>query len=43
MALAQDFFDDLRHRLVLVDGVLAAAGKQRHTGFKAHFVTGFVL
>ncbi|MNQ70690.1 hypothetical protein D3C85_853340 [compost metagenome] len=42
VAAAQDAFDDLRHRLVLVNSKLPALAKQRQVRFEGDFVAGFV-
>ncbi|KPW28244.1 Uncharacterized protein ALO51_05476 [Pseudomonas amygdali] len=38
----QDAFDDLRHRLVLIDTELPASAKQGQARFQADFVAGFI-
>ncbi|MNV95803.1 hypothetical protein D3C71_1907380 [compost metagenome] len=42
MAVAQDAFNDLRRRLVLVDTKLQAATEQGQVRFEGDFVAGFI-
>ncbi|VVP61941.1 hypothetical protein PS870_06481 [Pseudomonas fluorescens] len=42
VAAAQDAFNDLGHRLVLVDARLSAPVEQRQAWFKGEFVAGFI-
>ncbi|MNP20122.1 hypothetical protein D3C76_1126830 [compost metagenome] len=42
VATAQDAFDDLRYRLMLVDPVLLATAEQCQPRFKGYFIAGFI-
>jgi hypothetical protein len=43
VALAQDFFHDLRNRHVLVNGVLVRAVEQRQAWLERQGVAGFIF
>jgi hypothetical protein len=43
MAAAQDTFDDLRHRLMLVDAQLLAATEQCQARLQGDFIAGFIV